>query len=103
VSYQGFVGWYEVGGTSAGTPQWAALFAIANSMRATAKKRLLTATPGMLYTLAEGGYATYFHDVTTGSNGKCGAICNAGPNYDYVTGLGTPKANALVPALVSQP
>jgi subtilase family serine protease len=103
VNYQGFVGWYEVGGTSAGAPQWAALFAIANSMRATAKKRLLTATPGMLYTVAKSGYTSYFHDVTTGSNGNCGVLCAAMAGYDFVTGLGTPKANALVPALVGQP
>ena len=37
-----------------------------------------------------------FHDITTGSNGY-----NAGPGYDLVTGIGTPIANQLVPALVS--
>jgi hypothetical protein len=72
-------------------------------MRATAKKRLLTATPGMLYTVAKSGYTSYFHDVTTGSNGNCGVLCAAMAGYDFVTGLGTPKANALVPALVGQP
>ncbi len=33
VRYQGQSGWFQVGGTSAGAPQWAALFAIANSTR----------------------------------------------------------------------
>jgi subtilase family serine protease len=103
VSYSGFVGWYEVGGTSAGSPQWAALFAIANSMRTAGRKRLLTSTPGMLYTLAKASYAAYFHDVTTGTNGTCGVLCTAGTKYDFVTGLGTPRADALVPALVGQP
>ena len=103
VNYLGFVGWYEVGGTSAGSPQWAALFAIANSTRVAGRKRLLTSMPGMLYTLAKASYATYFHDVTAGSNGTCGLLCVAGTKYDFVTGLGTPRAEALVPALVGQP
>ncbi len=103
VAYQGWVGWYEVGGTSAGAPQWAALFAIANSERVAARKRRLTSTPAMLYTLAKANYATYFHDITTGINGKCGTICDAGTKFDYVTGLGTPKAATMIPALVSQP
>src|SRR5262249_14398572 len=32
--YQGQSGWFVVGGTSAGAPQWAAITAIANSLRA---------------------------------------------------------------------
>ena len=34
------------------------------------------------------------HDVTTGSNGSCGAHplqCNAGSGYDLPTGIGTPN------------
>jgi len=103
VGYQSFKGWFEVGGTSAGAPQWAALFAIANSMRVTSRKRLLNATPATLYALAKSNYNGYFHDVTSGTNGGCGTLCSAGSRYDYVTGLGTPKADALVAALVSQP
>jgi subtilase family serine protease len=103
VAYQGWVGWYEVGGTSAGTPQWAALFAIANSSRVAVRKRLLSATPGILYGLAKANYGAYFHDETNGSNGKCGTLCAAGTKYDYVTGLGTPRVDAIVGALVSQP
>ena len=34
VGISGVTGWFQVGGTSAGTPQWAALIAIANSSRA---------------------------------------------------------------------
>jgi kumamolisin len=45
----------------------------------------------------EGGtsYAACFHDVTTGSNGAY----SAGVGFDKVTGIGTPKFNALYPAL----
>jgi hypothetical protein len=31
------------------------------------------------------------HDITDGTNGDCGAICTAGPGYDFVTGLGSPR------------
>ena len=37
-----------------------------------------------------------FHDIVYGNNGYA-----AGPGYDLVTGLGTPVANLLVPALAS--
>ena len=45
----------------------------------------------MLYSLP----STDFHDVTTGSNGTYSAAAG----YDLVTGLGTPEANLVVPAL----
>jgi hypothetical protein len=103
VVYKSWVGWYEVGGTSAGTPQWAALFAIVNSSRVAARKRLLTSTPAMLCSLAKSNYGANFHDVTNGANGKCGTFCGATARYDYVTGPGSPRADALIVALVSQP
>ena len=43
-----------------------------------------------LYDLSSGD----FHDITTGNDGR-----PAGPGYDLATGLGTPIANLLVPAL----
>ena len=103
VAYAGYTGWFEVGGTSAGSPQWAALFAIANSMRVASRKRLLNATPAILYTIAKSNYSNDFHDIGAGTNGRCGVLCSAAAKYDYVTGLGTPKAGTLVAALVSQP
>ncbi len=103
VPYSGYKGWFMVGGTSAGAPQWAALFAIANSTRTAARKRLLNATPGILYTLAKSNYAGNYYDVTSGTNGKCGSVCTAAARYDYVTGLGSPRADALISALVNQP
>src|SRR5205814_1590127 len=42
--------------------------------------------------------ATDFHDVTSGSNG--GFSASAG--YDLITGIGSPKANLLVPDLSGQ-
>jgi hypothetical protein len=43
------------------------------------------------------------HDITSGSNGKCGVNCTAGPGYDLVTGLGSPNAPRVIAALVAAP
>jgi len=89
-------GWTQWGGTSIGTPQWAALFAIANSLRVKAGKTTLTQPQFVLYPAGEAGY----HDITSGSNGACGSQCQAGPGYDFVTGLGSPIGRALIAKLV---
>jgi hypothetical protein len=44
-------------------------------------------------------YSQNYRDITSGNNGNCGAICNAISGYDFVTGLGSPLANNLVPFL----
>jgi len=100
--FSGASGWFQVGGTSAGTPQWAALVAIVNSMRVAARKGHLSSTNNSLYVLAKKSLATEFNPVTQGANGSCGVWCTAAPGYDYITGLGSPKASALIPALVAQ-
>jgi len=89
------VGWGQWGGTSIGTPQWAALFAIANSLRVKNGKTALTQPQIVLYSVSEANY----HDITSGSNGTCGSRCKAGPGYDFVTGLGSPIAGALITKL----
>ena len=98
VPINGGAGWYQVGGTSVGTPQWAALFAIANSLRLAAGKQVLSKPPFGLYRSASD-----FHDIVFGTNGECGAICNATLGYDFVTGLGTPKADLVTQSLLSLP
>jgi uncharacterized repeat protein (TIGR03803 family) len=83
-------------GTSLGAPCWAALIAIVNQGRTLAGNPTLNGasqTLPALYSLP----AADFHDITSGSNG--GFTAKAG--YDEVTGLGTPVANLLVPALVA--
>jgi subtilase family serine protease len=98
--YNGQKGWFVVGGTSLSSPLWAGFIALADQGRGTA----LTDGHSALYNLATGSsYGTDYHDVQSGTNGTCGAICTAGPGYDEVTGLGTPAVNQLVPGLVSQP
>jgi subtilase family serine protease len=94
-----YTGWVQFGGTSMSAPQWAAIIAIANSERKAAGKANLNQVQFLLYPAAE----TDYHDVTTGTNGTCGAQCTAGIGYDFVTGLGSPKVNLLIPALVAAP
>jgi subtilase family serine protease len=93
-------GWYVVGGTSASAPQFGALVAIADQI---AGHGLGLINP-TLYKLASGpNYGTYFYDVTTGNNAADPTIpgFNATKGWDPVTGLGTPNAAALVPALAA--
>jgi len=95
-------GWATVDGTSISSPDWAAFLTLANSLRATEGKGLLSQAAYDLYQFYySGDYNTYFHDITMGSNGNCGSQCNAGPEYDLVTGIGTYQANRLVSALVA--
>ncbi len=92
-----YSGWIQVYGTSAGAPQWAALIAIADQGRALGGQSSLdgsTQTLPTLYGLPAGDY----HDITSGSNG--GYTAAAG--YDLVTGMGTPRANLIAPALSNQ-
>ena len=100
-------GWWQVGGTSAGAPQWAALTAIANSQGATLSSANY-GTSNAFYGAATGAptnkpYTSNYHDITSGSNGNCGSACTAGPGYDEVTGLGSPQANNLISSLSAPP
>src|SRR5262249_50368283 len=95
VRYLGHAGWWEVGGTSAGAPQWAALFALANQGRKIANSGVanpLSSTVSAIYNLP----ATDFHDITSGSAGGN----TAGPGADNVTGRGSPIANLVIADLV---
>ena len=77
VPYEGGTGWFRIGGTSAGTPQWAAFLAIANSVRVANRKARLSGANTLLYSLAKSNAASNFHGVNSGSNGPCGALCTA--------------------------
>ncbi len=126
LSYQGSSGWMEMGGTSAGAPQWAAIVAIADSARVSAGGTTLTtnATLSSLYSLYSNSstYSTNFNDITSGSSNAGGGFggfgfgggfgrgfggfrggqsssVSATTGYDTLTGIGTPKAGALISAL----
>jgi subtilase family serine protease len=91
------------GGTSAGSPQWAGLVALADQL---GHHRLGLMNP-TLYGLAASPfiYKSVFHDITSGNNNYLNVDSTTITGYqtakgwDPVTGLGTPKANFLVPLL----
>jgi subtilase family serine protease len=80
----GYSGWYSVGGTSAGAPQWAAIQDLGN-----------TVSTQNIYTdyKQPATYAKDFTDTTTGSNGN-----PAGIGYDLATGVGSPLTTNFAPA-----
>lgn len=98
-SFLGSPAFFIVGGTSAGSPQWAAIFALANEL---AGKPLGFINPA-LYSLAKStAYTLDFHDITVGNNQLLGTPVgfSAGPGYDNATGWGTPDVAKLILDLV---
>ncbi|MBI5754442.1 S53 family peptidase [Candidatus Peregrinibacteria bacterium] len=78
-------GWYVIGGTSAGAPQWAAI-----------KSLSLSADNSKFYAAKASTKASaYFRDIRSGSNGVCKYFCDARKHYDYVTGLGSPLTSVF--------
>ena len=105
-SSRGEAGWQGTGGTSGAAPVWAALFALADASRECRGTLVGFANP-TLYGLASEQQATYFNDITTGNNdftpsGNTAGLYAASAGYDMASGLGTPRAAALVPALCQQ-
>ena len=84
-SYLGLTGWFLLGGTSAGAPQWAAISTISGT----------GFNLGKIYNDASKVNQKYFKDITTGKNGSCGYYCNAQSGFDYVTGLGSPVTTSF--------
>ncbi len=81
-SYQGQSGWFTLGGTSVGAPNWAGILAAGAAAGSTALQG-----HSAIYSA---GYKTNLRDITSGTNGSCGTDCTAGTGYDLVTGLGSP-------------
>ncbi len=88
-------------GTSAATPLWAAVIALADQE---AGQHLGFVNP-TIYRIARGaGYHRAFHDVVTGDNSvmlpsRVVVGYQAGSGWDPVTGWGSPDAQFLVPLL----
>lgn len=96
----GWDNWFGVCGTSVASPQLAAMTAIADQ----AAGHDLGDIHPTLYQLASGpDYGTYFYDVTAGNSQTNASVpgYNATTGWDPITGLGTPDAAALVPALAA--
>lgn len=73
--YNGQSGWWRVGGTSAGAPQWAGIHSLG-----------LSTSNNNFYQDAKANSPAFFRDITSGSNGAYYATVG----YDLVTGLGSP-------------
>jgi subtilase family serine protease len=96
----GVPAFFLFGGTSAGSPQWAALTADADQM---AHFRLGNINQALYFIGGSGAYMQAFHDVKTGNNtvkDLGGAGYQAARGWDPVTGLGSPNASVLLPDLV---
>jgi subtilase family serine protease len=92
-------GFYLFGGTSAGSPQWAAILAIADEKAGYNLGFINKA----LYHIgqAKKHYAASFFDATSGNN-SIGTIqgFTAGEGWDATTGLGSPTTDGLVNYLI---
>ena len=95
--------WNQTGGTSASTPFWTAIVAIANQM---AGHPLGFINPA-LYKLAASAHAQQdFRDVTAGNNNvNTGTVqvqgFEAASGWDAVTGWGSPQASQFIPDLIA--
>jgi subtilase family serine protease len=88
-------------GTSAATPLWAAVIALADQE---AGQHLGFVDPAIYRIALSGAYHRAFHDVVTGDNSvmwPTGVFVGyqARPGWDPVTGWGSPDAQVLVPLL----
>ena len=101
--------WDEYGGTSLSVQLSAGMLAVANQGRslagfgalegATSPVQTTPSTQSALYALAGTPelYSADYHDITEGNN----FFYSAGPGYDFVTGIGSPKSPTLLPNLAA--
>jgi subtilase family serine protease len=90
---------YLFGGTSVGSPNWAAILAIADQKAG----HDLGFINKALYHIGQAPphYAASFFDVTSGNNSFGGVTgYSAGPGWDPATGLGSPDTAQLVDRLI---
>jgi subtilase family serine protease len=93
-------GYYFIGGTSEGSPQWAGIIADANQLAG----HPLGFLNLKLYSLAAlVGQSQFFHDITTGNNSFNGVPGYGATNgWDLASGWGTPNLGKLVGELARQ-
>jgi hypothetical protein len=83
-------GWLSVGGTSAGTPQWAAILARRNASGFSTK--YTQSINSVIYKNSKTNFKNLFYDIKQGSNPY-----KASYGYDLVSGLGSPKVYSFLP------
>jgi kumamolisin len=82
------------GGTSFAAPMWAGYMALVNQQSLLNKNGMVGFINPIIY---GAGYATYFHDITSGTSGSNSTVAG----YDLVTGWGSPNGTGLITALSS--
>src|SRR2546425_10197548 len=99
-SVLGFTVLFIVGGTSAGSPQWAGIIALANQARANLGKGLIGNPNTALYSIYHNTprYAADFHDITMGNDTLAGSTVgfSAITGYDLASGIGSPIVDQLI-------
>jgi len=98
-------GFYFTGGTSCGSPQWAAIAALADQLASELHRGPIGFLNPALYSIGNDPrlYQRDFHDITVGNNILPDGFdvgFNAGPGWDDASGWGTPNVANLVPDLV---
>lgn len=89
--------WY---GTSFAAPRWAGYMALANQQAVANGGATEPFINTRIYQTGLGtSYTTYFHDVTSGSNGSY----SAATGYDLVTGWGSPNGANLIDVFSEEP
>jgi len=106
-SYDGVHAFWLIGGTSSGSPQWAAIASIVDQI---AKRRSGNINPALYALELLPSKLNPFHDIADGSNnsvpdGYGGTIqgYSATKGYDMATGIGSPNLGAVAKLLAQQP
>src|SRR2546427_8694270 len=95
----GFPALFIVGGTSAGSPQWAGIAALANQARASLGKGPIGDLNPVLYSIYHSTrYSSDFHDITVGNDQLVGTPVGyaATTGYHDASGIGSPIVSQLV-------
>ncbi|MGH7434721.1 MAG: hypothetical protein ACRENE_03525 [Polyangiaceae bacterium] len=99
----------SVGGTSSSAPLWAGFMALINQQGSLQTPQLQPvgfANEAFYGILSSGAYASAFHDISGGPTQtqgvlptQCGNGATPSPNWDAVTGLGSPNGCGLITAV----
>lgn len=92
----------SVGGTSISSPLWAAFTALINQQAVSNAQPVVGFLNPAVYAIGNGpGYATNFHDITTGNNnnGTHPTQFSATSSYDLCTGWGSPLGSNTINTL----
>jgi subtilase family serine protease len=94
----GTPGYYIIGGTSAGSPQWSGIIADANQW---AGRPLGFLNPALYKMGTSGDTNDDFHDITVGNNSQNGIPgYSATSGWDASTGWGTPRGAEMIENLI---